>query len=102
YVNVQDYPGSCCQFGVQAAVTTPAKVAETPYEVRDMATHTWGAHTLRLGVEARFEQDNDNLFGYERPTYAFDGLWAFANDAPVFEQLYANTSTGGPANTQRY
>jgi hypothetical protein len=101
YVNVQNYPPAI-QFGVQAAVTTPANFAENTYEVRDMATHTFGAHTLRFGAELRWEQDNDNLYGYERPTYAFNGLWAFANDASVYEQVYANTSTGGPANTQRY
>lgn len=102
YVNVQDYPSACCQFGVQAATTTPAAFAENTYEVRDTVTHVMGAHNFRMGVELRFEQDNDNLFGYERPTYAFDGLWAFANDASVYEAIYANPATGGPANTQRY
>jgi len=101
YDNVQNYP-LALQYGVQAAVTTPANFAENTYEVRDSATHTFGAHTLKMGVEIRFEQDNDNLYGYERPTYAFNGLWAFANDASVYEAIYANTATGGPANTQRY
>jgi hypothetical protein len=53
-------------------------------------------------VELRFEQDNDNLYGYERPTYAFDGLWSFANDASVYEAVSADPATGGPANSQRY
>jgi len=101
YENVQNYPFAI-QYGVQAAVTTPATFAENTYEVRDIVSHTFGSHTIRAGVETRFEQDNDNLSGYERPTYAFNGLWAFANDASVFEQVYANTSTGGVANTQRY
>jgi hypothetical protein len=102
YDNVQDYPGSCCQFGVTQSTTTPATFAENTYEVRDTLTHTFGAHTIRVGMELRFEQDNDNLLGYERPTYAFDGLWAFANDASVYESLTVNPSTGAPANTQRY
>lgn len=102
YENIQNYP-TALQYGVVGGVTTtPAAFAENTYEVRDTVTHVFGAHTLHIGYEARFEQDNDNLFGFERPTYAFNGLWAFANDAAVFEQLYANTSTGGPANTQRY
>ena len=101
YVNVQNYPFAI-QYGVQAQVTTPASFAENTYEVRDTVTHTFGAHTLRAGIELRFEQDNDNLYGYERPTYAFNGLWAFANDASVYEAIYANTKTGGVANTQRY
>ena len=101
YINVQDYPLSL-QYGVQAANTTPANFAENTYEVRDTVEHTIGAHTIRAGVELRFEQDNDNLYGYERPTYAFDGLWSFANDASVYEQVYANPATGGTALTQRY
>lgn len=101
YVNVQNYPFAV-QYGVQAANTTPAAFAENTYEVRDTVSHTFGAHTIRAGAELRFEQDNDNLFGYERPTYAFNGLWAFANDASVYEAIYANPNTGGIANTQRY
>jgi hypothetical protein len=102
YVNVQDYPGSCCQFGVVQSTTTPAAFAENTYEVRDTVTHNWGAHTIHAGLEMRFEQDNDNLFGAERPVYAFDGLWAFANDASVYESLTVNPNTGAPANEARY
>ena len=102
YVNVQDYPGSCCQFGVAQSTTTPAAFAENTYEVRDTVTHTAGNHTLRAGAEFRFEQDNDNLYGAERPVYAFDGLWAFANDASVYEGVTVNPTTGAPANEQRY
>ncbi len=101
YINVQDYP-LALQYGVAAANTTPANFAENTYEVRDTVDHTFGTHTIRAGVELRFEQDNDNLYGYERPTYAFDGLWSFANDASVYEAVAANPATGGPANSQRY
>jgi hypothetical protein len=101
YENVQNYPFGL-QFGVQAAVSTPANFAENTYEVRDTVTRIWGTHTIRFGGQARWEQDNDALFGYERPTYAFNGLFAFANDASVYEAIYANPTTGLPANTQRY
>jgi hypothetical protein len=101
YVNVQDYP-LALQYGVYATNTTPANFAENTYEIRDTVSHTFGSHTIRAGYEARFEQDNDNLYGYERPTYAFDGLWSFANDASVYEAIAANPATGGPANSQRY
>lgn len=101
YENIQNYP-TALQYGVASSTTTPASFAENTYEFRDTATHTFGSHTLRVGYEARWEQDDDNLYGYERPTYAFNGLWAFANDTAVYEAIYANTNTGGPANTQRY
>ena len=101
YINVQTLPFPI-QFGVAASNSTPAIFAENTFEVRDLVTHTWGSHTLRAGFEARYEQDNDNLFGYERPTYAMQGLWALANDASVYEAVYANPNTGGTAETQRY
>ena len=101
YVNVQNYPFPV-QFGVAASNSTPANFAENTYEARDTATHTWGNHSIRFGAQFRFEQDNDNLYGFERPIYAFNGLFAFANDASVYESVYANPNTGLPANTQRY
>ena len=101
YINVQDYPAAV-QYGVAAANTTPSNFAENTYEVRDTISHTFGSHVIRAGYEARFEQDNDNLYGEERPTYAFDGIWSFANDASVYEAIAANPATGGPANSQRY
>ncbi len=101
YINVQDYPAAV-QYGVAAANTTPSNFAENTYEVRDTVSHTFGSHVIRAGYEARFEQDNDNLYGEERPTYAFDGIWSFANDASVYEAIAANPATGGPANSQRY
>ena len=101
FVNVQNYPFAL-QYGVASSTTTPANFAENTYEVRDAVTHAFGSHTIKAGFELRFEQDNDNLYGYERPTYAFNGLWAFANDASVYEAVSANPNTGGTANTQRY
>jgi hypothetical protein len=101
YDNVQNYPFPI-QFGVYASATTPSNFAENTYEVRDTATHVFGSHTIKFGVQLRFEQDNDDLFGYERPTYAFNGLFAFANDAAVYESIYADPNTGLPADTQRY
>ena len=101
YINVQNYPFAL-QYGVNYGNTSPATFAENTYEVRDTVSHTFGNHTIRAGIETRFEQDNDNLSGEERPTYAFNGLWAFANDASVYEAISADPNTGGVANTQRY
>ena len=48
------------------------------------------------------EQDNDNLSGLVRPIYAVQGLWNFANDAPIFESINASTATGAAPNTHLY
>ena len=101
YDNVQNYPFGL-QYGVNQTSTSPAIFAENTYEGRDTVTYTFGSHTLRIGAEARLEQDNDNLSGDQRPVYAFNGIWEFANDAPVFEQVQASASTGGVPLTARY
>jgi hypothetical protein len=103
YINIQGLPFSNnVQYGVSQNSTSPALFAENTYEVRDQVTHTWGSHALKLGGEIRFEQDNDNLSGNNRPVYAVQGLWNFANDAPIFEGITASTITGGPTNSQLY
>jgi hypothetical protein len=101
FVNVQTLPFSI-QYGATQASTTPSILAENTYEVSEVATHTWGSHVIRFGGEVRFEQDNDNLLGDERPVYAMQGLWTFANDAPIYEAITANPLTGGTPNAQRY
>jgi hypothetical protein len=101
YINVQTLPWPI-QFGAYAGSTTPSLYAENTYEVRDMVTHAWGTHVIRAGAEVRFEQDNDNLLGDQRPTYAMQGLWTMANDAAIYEQIEANPLTGGTPLTQRY
>ena len=101
YINVQTLPWPI-QYGAYAGSTTPSLYAENTYEVRDMVTHAWGTHVIRAGAEVRFEQDNDNLLGDQRPTYAMQGLWTMANDAAIYEQIEANPLTGGTPLTQRY
>ena len=101
YVNVQTLPWAI-QYGANWASTTPAVFAENTYEVRDMVTHSWRSHVMRMGAEMRFEQDNNNLSGEQRPIYAMQGLWTFANDAAIFESIDANPATGGTPLTQRY
>ncbi len=103
YINVQSLPVSNDpQYGVNQSSTTPAVFAENTYEIRDMLTHTWGAHTFKEGAEIRWEQDNDNLSGDARPVYAMQGLWAMANDTPIYEAITANPNNGGLALSQRY
>ena len=102
YINVQNLPVPNVQFGVSQAPTTPGIFAENTYEIRDAVTKVWGAHTIKVGGEYRWEQDNNNLGGNSRPVYAFQGLFNFANNAPIYEGIEANPTTGGPADTARY
>ncbi len=102
-IQVEGYPfGDIQAAGVIQSTDTPAILAQNTYEVHDTLTRVMGNHTVRVGGEYRWEQDNDNLAGGARPLYSFSGLWNLANDAPIFEQLWASALTGGPGNGARY
>jgi hypothetical protein len=99
---VQNYSFGQMDLSIRSASTTPYIAAENTYEIRDTATKTIGAQSLRLGFVARQEQDNDNESGMARPNYAFQGIWDAANDAPLYEGIAANPNTGGVGDAQRY
>ncbi len=102
-IQVESYPtGNLQVAGILQSPDTPAILAQNTYEVHDTATKIIGSHTLRFGGGFRWEQDNNNLSGASRPLYSFSGLWNLANSAPIFEQVWANSSTGGAAGTARY
>ena len=103
YIDIQTIPGgNDVNYGTSAGPTSPAILAENTYEVRDAVTFVQGPRTLKVGGEYRWEQDNNNLAGNARPTYSFQGLFNFANNAPIYEGITADPTTGGPANTARY
>jgi len=89
-------------FGANQASTTPAIFVENTYNLRDKFTKNIGTHALSAGFDFSAEQNNNDLSGMARPLYSVHGIWNFANDAPIFEQIDANPQTGGPANAQRY
>ena len=103
-IKIEDMPGSTSQiyFGAPQSETTPGIFAENTYEGSDTLSKVVGNHGLKFGALFRREQNNDQLNGGSRPLYSFAGLFNFANDAPLFYQINANPSTGGPADAQRY
>ncbi len=103
YIDIQNLPvANDIQYGVQQSPTTPGIFAENTYEGQDIVTLSHGGRTLRMGFEYRIEQDNNNLAGDARPVYSFAGLFNFANNAPVYEGIYADPTTGGIPSTARY
>jgi hypothetical protein len=99
---VQNYTFGRLYAGPAWGPATPGILAQNTYEARDMLIQTVGAHTIRYGAAIRWEQDNDNDSGFSRPDYVFNGIWNYANDAPIDEGIAANPADGGPANGQRY
>ena len=94
--------GSRIRFGAPQSETTPGIFSEKTLEFRDIVINVRGNHGLKFGVEFRPELDDDNLNGGARPLYTFGGLFNFANDTPLFYQINADPTTGGPANAQRH
>lgn len=98
----QNFGFGSIDFSLRSGSTTPYIAAENTFEFRDMVTKTFKNQSLRMGVEVRKEQDNDDDSGLARPNYAFQGLWDMANDAPLYEGIAANPNTGGVGNAKRY
>jgi hypothetical protein len=99
---VQNYAFGRLYSGALDSPDSPAIFAENTYEFRDTLIRSFGAQTLRIGGQFRWEQDNDNLSGEARPDYVFGGIWNWANDAPIFEQVAADPNTGSSGNAKRY
>ena len=101
-IEIEGYNFDRIRFGPDWSETTPAAFTQNTYTYRDTLNWTHGRHAFKFGGDIAFEQDNNNLAGGARPLYSDSNVWNFANDTPIFEQIDANPSTGGPGNAQRY
>ena len=71
----------------------------------DVVSWTRGAHSLKFGGGYTLERaDNDSARAITRPTFAFNNVFDFANDAPFSEsQIPLDPRTGGiPDSIKRY
>jgi hypothetical protein len=71
----------------------------------DVVTWTRGAHSMKFGGGYTLERaDNDSARAITRPTFAFNNVFDFANDAPFSEsQIPLDPRTGGiPDSIKRY
>ena len=101
HIEIEDLPFARLQWGAPWAETTPGIFSENTFEFRDTFRWVRGNHGLSIGGERRWEQDNNDLSGGSRPFYTFAGIFNFANDAPLFEQIRSDPRTGGPAQSKR-
>jgi hypothetical protein len=101
-IEIEGLPFDRIRWGAPQGPTTPSILAQNTWEFRDSLSWVRGNHKFKFGGEVRKEQDNNNELGGARPLYSFTGMFNFANDTPVFEQIDANPVTGAPADAQRY
>jgi hypothetical protein len=93
-------PGqTCC---VTYGANGPGIFYKTGYNIRDTVTKVLSRHSLRFGVDIYKEQNTQTQGSGARPTYNFNNLWDFANDAPVQENGNFNPVTGVPTLLTSY
>jgi len=67
------------------------------YAGKDVLTKIHGAHTLKMGGEFTRLLFVDAPFWADRPSYTFNNMWDFLNDAPSSENAQFNPQTGVPS-----
>jgi hypothetical protein len=90
--------GANIQFGAPG----PGVFYQTTYNIRDTLTKILGSHSLKFGVDIYKEQDVDVQAGAARPTYTFNNVWDFLNDAPQQESGNFDPLTGQPTDARKY
>ncbi len=89
------------RFGARRSDTTPAIFDQKTFEIRDTLTQILGNHAIKYGVEFRREVSDNDLSGNARPFFTFQGLFSFANDVAVYEEIDVDPRTGGQADARR-
>ncbi|HWT01088.1 MAG TPA: carboxypeptidase regulatory-like domain-containing protein [Pyrinomonadaceae bacterium] len=74
--------------------TGPGVFYQNTYNFRDVLSKVSGAHALKFGADVIKEQNNDKAPWAGRPTFEFNNLWSFANDAPQVESAFYDPATG--------
>jgi hypothetical protein len=67
------------------------------YAGKDVLTKVHGAHSLKMGGEFTRLLSVDAPFWADRPSYTFNNIWDFLNDAPVAESAQSDPQTGVPS-----
>jgi len=67
------------------------------YAAKDVLTKVYGAHTMKMGGEFTRLLSVDAPFWADRPSYTFNNIWDFLNDAPVAESVQSDPQTGVPS-----
>ena len=80
----------------------PGVFYQTTYNFRDMVTKVVNTHTLKIGADVIFEQNNDKAPWAGTPEYHFNSLWNFANDVPFDHVGFFNPADGSFTDLAAY
>ena len=93
-------PGTTCCINYGAP--GPGIFYKTAYNIRDTVTKVFSQHSVKFGVDIYKEQNTQTQGGGARPSYNFNNLWDFANDAPVQESGNFTPTSGVPTLLTSY
>jgi Carboxypeptidase regulatory-like domain/TonB dependent receptor len=82
-------------------IGAPGTFDQWTYGAKDVVTKVYNSHTIKLGGEVTRLLFVDNSPWNARPTYNFNNLWDFLNDAPAAEQATFNPVTGVPSDFRK-
>jgi len=71
------------------------------YAGKDVLTKIHGAHTMKMGGEFSRLLSVDYPTWDARPTFQFNSIWDFLNDAPTSEHVVSDPKTGIPNGFRR-
>ncbi len=81
----------------------PGVFYQTTYTFRDTLSKVHNSHVLKFGGETAREQNNSGQEWGARPSYDFNNLWSFANDAPIDQGFGTyDPKTGAPTEFRKY
>jgi Carboxypeptidase regulatory-like domain/TonB dependent receptor len=75
---------------------------QTTFNFRNVLSKVVGSHGLKFGGDISREQNNDTVAWAARPSYFFNNLWNFANDAPIREEGHFDPRNGIPTDLKKY
>ncbi len=102
-LQIEQLPFDRIKYGIPAGDNSPFQAAQNQFEFRDSLSKILGRHGLKIGGLLALNQDNNNtMFGSQRPTFVFHGVWNFVNGAPIYEGINADPVTGAPTDTHKY
>ena len=92
--------GAACTYGSAAVqffgAPGPSNYDQWTYDYNDVLTKTLGSQNIKAGGELTRLYYLNNAVYAARPSFTFNNLWDFANDAPNFESGQFDTATGVP------
>ncbi len=81
----------------------PGVFVQTSFTYRDTLSKVHNSHVLKFGGEVDKQQNNSASTWGARPSYDFNTLWSFANDAPIDQGTTTfNPKTGVPSDFRKY